>query len=194
MCCERRHLEFLRDHPPCTTPNHKHELSKCKSWVHANGGIVNGGVACIGGFCAFCAFLCVFVRVCAFFPAKKEQICTKSCRNMQKILLCNTPFNYTPSRVSPKKNYICTTLQGYNYGAWQGLLLAFFHQDLLSVLSNCNDRPVAGCQIPKHSHAFLSQRGDTHTSQCPRPDSYNPWITWLDAPPSRALWLGSHGK
>ena len=77
--------------------------------VHANGGI-NGGVACV---CAkwrvsvhFCAFLCFFVRYCAFFATKmackKAQIiCAEFCKNVQEALLCNTPFSYTPFCVSP---------------------------------------------------------------------------------------------
>ena len=38
-------------------------------------------------------------RFCAFFPAKmacrKAQNCAESCKNVQKALLCNTPFSYT---------------------------------------------------------------------------------------------------
>ena len=43
-------------------------------WVHANGGIINGGVACVCAkgrvFVQLCAFLRFFVRFCAFCPAK----------------------------------------------------------------------------------------------------------------------------
>ena len=73
--------------------------------VHANGGIINGGVACV---CAKCgAFLCIlalfcafFVCFCAFFPTKmackKAQIGAEFCKNVQKALLCNTPFSENP--------------------------------------------------------------------------------------------------
>ena len=43
-------------------------------WGHANGGIINGGVACVCAkwrvFVNCCAFLHFFVRFCAFFPTK----------------------------------------------------------------------------------------------------------------------------
>ena len=56
-------------------------------------------------FGAFLRFLRFLVRFCAFFRAKmacrKAQICTSSCKNVQKALLCNTPFSYTPFCVSP---------------------------------------------------------------------------------------------
>ena len=46
-------------------------------WVHANGGIINGGVACIcAKWCAFmhfCAVLRFFVRFCAFFFCQNGQ-------------------------------------------------------------------------------------------------------------------------
>ena len=54
----------------------------------------------------FCAFLHVFARFCAFYPAKFKwpakrhnfaQICAKMCK---KTLLCNTPFSHTPLCVS----------------------------------------------------------------------------------------------
>ena len=81
-------------------------------WVHANGGIINGRVACV---CAtwrvFCAFLCVFALFHAFLrvlPAKtackKAQLGAEFCKNVQKALLCNTPFSYTPFGVSPRFN------------------------------------------------------------------------------------------
>ena len=45
-----------------------------ENWVHANGGKINGGVACVCAkwrvFVHFRAFLRFFVRFCAFFPAK----------------------------------------------------------------------------------------------------------------------------
>ena len=55
-----------------------------KLWVHANGGIINGGVACVCAklrvFVHSCAFLRFFVRFCAFSPAKmacrKAQFCS----------------------------------------------------------------------------------------------------------------------
>ena len=36
------------------------------TWVHANGGIINGGVACV---CAKWRFLCISARFCVFFFA-----------------------------------------------------------------------------------------------------------------------------
>ena len=43
-------------------------------WVHANGGIINGGVACVCAkwsiFVHVCAFVRFFMRFCAFFPVK----------------------------------------------------------------------------------------------------------------------------
>ena len=57
------------------------------SWVHGNGGIIDGGVACV---CAkrravahFSAFLRFFVRFCAFFPT--IMVCKKSA-NLRRIL------------------------------------------------------------------------------------------------------------
>ena len=61
--------------------------------------------------CIFARFLHFFVRFCAFFPAKmaciKAQICTEACKNVQKALLCNTPFSYTPFCVSPTNFITC---------------------------------------------------------------------------------------
>ena len=57
------------------------------NWVHANGGIINGGVACICAkwrvFVHFCAFLRFFVRFCAFFPTKMG---CKKASNLRRIL------------------------------------------------------------------------------------------------------------
>ena len=56
-------------------------------------------------FVHFCAFLHFFVRFCTFLPTKmgckKAQIRAEFCKNVQKVLLCNTPFSYTPFCVSP---------------------------------------------------------------------------------------------
>ena len=55
--------------------------------VHANGGIVNGGVACVGAewrvFAHFCAFLCFFVRFCAFFSCQNG---LQKSANLRRIL------------------------------------------------------------------------------------------------------------
>ena len=72
-------------------------------WVHANGGIINGGVACVGAewrvfvhFSRFGAFLCVSVR---FFlpkwPAKKR----KFAHNPAKM--CKKRFYAVPPLVIP---------------------------------------------------------------------------------------------
>ena len=57
-------------------------------------------------FCAFFRVWRFFVRFCVFSPAKmacrKAQICALLCKIVQKALLCNTPFSYTPFCVSPK--------------------------------------------------------------------------------------------
>ena len=83
------------------------------AWVHANGGIVNRGVACVCAkwhiFVHSCAVLHFFVRVCALSPTKmgrkEAQICAEFCKNVQKVPLClHTAFSYTPFCVSP----ICT--------------------------------------------------------------------------------------
>ena len=55
-------------------------------------------------FARFCAFLCVSLR----FPlpkwaVKKREFAQNSEKNVQKVLLCNTPFSYTPFCVSPRK-------------------------------------------------------------------------------------------
>ena len=91
----------------------RRHLQRVLTWVHANGGIINGGVACVcAKWCAFvhfCAFLRFFVRFCAFFPTKrackKAQICAEFWKNVQKALLCNTPFSYTPFCVSPTHSF-----------------------------------------------------------------------------------------
>ena len=63
-----------------------------------------------------CMRLCKMARFCALLPValfyaflffsyqmgcKKAQICAEFCKNVQKALLCNTPFSYTPFCVSP---------------------------------------------------------------------------------------------
>ena len=72
-----------------------------ENWVHANGGIING-VACVCAkwrvFVHFCAFLRFFLCVSVFFllprwAKKKTQIFAEFCKNVQKALLCNTPFS-----------------------------------------------------------------------------------------------------
>ena len=96
-----------------TRPSYHRPLSRdkcCNTWVHANGGISSAGVACVCvHFRAFCTFL---VRFCAFFSCQnglqKNVICLEFCKNVQKALLCNTPFSYTPFCVSPK--YPCRTV------------------------------------------------------------------------------------
>ena len=73
-------------------------------WVHANGVIVNGGVACVGAkwriFVHFCAFLRFFACFCALFPAKmackKAQICTESCKNVLKNVFTQYPLYLYP--------------------------------------------------------------------------------------------------
>ena len=101
------YLKFIQNGAPAS----QMQFLQHANWVHANGGITNGGVACVGAkwrvFVHFCAFLRFFVRFCAFFPAKlgfkKAQISAEFCKNVQKALLCNTPFSYTPFCVSPSK-------------------------------------------------------------------------------------------
>ena len=69
----------------------------------------------------FCAFLRFLVRFCAFFPAKmackKAQICAEFCKNVQKALLCNTPFNYTPFCVSPIFSCVRARMRCFDLGA-----------------------------------------------------------------------------
>ena len=53
-------------------------------------------------FCAFLRFFCISVL---FVPTKmgckKAHICAECCKIVQKALLCNTPFSYTPFCASP---------------------------------------------------------------------------------------------
>ena len=75
------------------------------SWVHTNGCIVNGGVACVCAkwhvfvhFCAFCAFLRVFSCQNGLQKRANVRIIVQEC---VKAPLCNTPCSYTPFCVSP---------------------------------------------------------------------------------------------
>ena len=53
----------------------------------------------------FCAFLRVSVRffVPEWHAEKRKFAHNRAKNNVQKALLCNTPFSYTPFCVSPKK-------------------------------------------------------------------------------------------
>ena len=72
-------------------------------WVHANGGIINGGTACVGAkwrvfvhFASFCVFLCVSVRfILPKWPAKKR----KFAQNPAKM--CKKRFYAVPPLVIP---------------------------------------------------------------------------------------------
>ena len=67
--------------------------------LHAS--VQNAALLCIfARFCAFCAFLCVFLPKWA----KKTQICAEFCKNLQKARLCDTPFSFSPLCVSPIRN------------------------------------------------------------------------------------------
>ena len=71
-----------------------------KTWVHANGGIINGGVACVCAkwcvFAHFCAFLCVSVR---FFLPKRPAEKRKFAHNRAKM--CKKRFYAIPPLVIP---------------------------------------------------------------------------------------------
>ena len=61
------------------------------TWVHVNGGVINGGVACVRArWRVLCVFACFLVRFCAFFPTEM------ACKKRRKALLCNTPFELHP--------------------------------------------------------------------------------------------------
>ena len=85
--------------------SHGNCISWGLNWVHANGGIINGGVACVCAewrvFAHFCAFLHFFVHFCVpKWPAEKRKFAHNRAKMCKKALLCNTPFSYTPFSVS----------------------------------------------------------------------------------------------
>ena len=75
-------------------------------WVHANGGRINGGIACgrANGAC-----LHIFVRFCVFWCLSASFTKLRgSVQTCAIALLCNTPFNYTPFCISP--SFLCISL------------------------------------------------------------------------------------
>ena len=78
-----------------------------KFGVHANGGIINGGVACV---CAkwrvpvhFCAFWRIFVRfILPKWPAKKRKLAHNSAKMCKKRFYAIPPLVIPPFCVSPK--------------------------------------------------------------------------------------------
>ena len=80
-------------------------LASQESWVHANGGITNGGVACVGArwrvFAYFCEFLRFFVRFCAFFPAKKKWPAKKRKCAQNPAKVCQKRFYAMPPLFVP---------------------------------------------------------------------------------------------
>ena len=78
----------------------------CLFWVHANGGIINGGVACV------CAKWRVFEQICAFLrflvpffmpksPVEKHNFAQSCAKMRKKRFYAIPPFSYTPFCVSP---------------------------------------------------------------------------------------------
>ena len=71
--------------------------------MHANGGIINGGVACVCAkwrvFVHFCAFLRFLVRFCAFFLPKWPAEKRKFAHNRAKM--CKKRFYAIPPLVIP---------------------------------------------------------------------------------------------
>ena len=82
-------------------------------WVHANGGIINGGVACVCAkwcvFVYFCAFLRFFVRFCAFFSYQNGLQKSANWRiivqKYAKGVFMQDPFSYTPFCMSPRDGH-----------------------------------------------------------------------------------------
>ena len=121
-------------------------------WVHAYGGIANGGVACVGAkwrsFVHSCAFLRVFVHFCAFFShkmgCKKAHICAELCKNVQQAFLCNTPFSYTPFCVPP----ICIELRSWEPPCLPHSVLRRC-QPLVAFQTHSQNRSALAPQLPK---------------------------------------------
>ena len=93
--------EILSAGSPWLTNTVRAEIPEAPNWVHANGGIINGGVACVGT--EWRVFVCIFRVFCAFFvrfflpkwPAKKRKFAHNPAN------MCKKRFYAIPPLVIP---------------------------------------------------------------------------------------------